>query len=167
MSESPIELVVDGKPLAFDGDPDMPLLWYLRDHAGVRGAKYGCGVGACGACTVHLDGQAVRSCVMPVAAAAGKRITTIAGLAKTGELHVLQQAWIAEDVAQCGYCQAGQLMAAADLLRRFPDPSDSQIAELSNLCRCGTYPRIRKAIRHAVALRKAGSTAGEGANHEA
>ncbi|MCB1561401.1 MAG: (2Fe-2S)-binding protein [Xanthomonadales bacterium] len=162
MTGSSIELVVDGNPLAFDGDPEMPLLWYLRDHAGATGVKYGCGVGACGACTVHLDGQAVRSCAIPVAAAAGRKITTIAGLANSGDLHVLQQAWIAEDVPQCGYCQAGQLMAAADLLRRFPDPSDNQIAELSNLCRCGTYPRIRKAIRHAVTLRKAEEGAGHG-----
>ncbi|HMM65944.1 MAG TPA: (2Fe-2S)-binding protein [Dokdonella sp.] len=149
-----IEFVVNGKPVKFEGDAQMPLLWYLRDHAQTLGVKYGCGVGACGACTVHLDGRAVRSCSMPVSAAAGQLVTTIEGLAQGDGLHALQRAWIEEDVPQCGYCQAGQIMAAADLLARKPDPSDTEIAALTNLCRCGTYPRIRKAIRRAVALRK-------------
>lgn len=149
-----IEFVLNGKPVQFEGDPQMPLLWYLRDHAHTMGVKYGCGVGACGACTVHLDGKAVRSCSMPVSAAGGQKVTTIEGLAEDGDLHALQRAWIEEDVPQCGYCQAGQIMAAADLLARKPDPSDTEIASLTNLCRCGTYPRIRKAIRRAVDLRK-------------
>ncbi|MEZ5521114.1 MAG: (2Fe-2S)-binding protein [Dokdonella sp.] len=149
-----IEFVVNGKDVTFEGDPEMPLLWYLRDHAQTLGVKYGCGVGACGACTVHLDGGAVRSCSMPVSAAAGRKVTTIEGLAQGNTLHALQRAWIEEDVAQCGYCQAGQIMAAADLLARKPDPSDEEIAALTNLCRCGTYPRIRKAIRRAVGLRQ-------------
>ena len=149
-----IEFVVNGKNVTFEGDPEMPLLWYLRDHARTLGVKYGCGVGACGACTVHVDGGAVRSCSMPVSAAAGRKVTTIEGLAQGNTLHALQRAWIEEDVAQCGYCQAGQIMAAADLLARKPDPSDEEIAALTNLCRCGTYPRIRKAIRRAVGLRQ-------------
>ncbi|MBX3697524.1 MAG: (2Fe-2S)-binding protein [Dokdonella sp.] len=149
-----IEFVVNGKDVAFEGDPEMPLLWYLRDHAQTLGVKYGCGVGACGACTVHVDGGAVRSCSMPVSAAAGRKVTTIEGLAHGNTLHALQRAWIEEDVPQCGYCQAGQIMAAADLLARKPDPSDEEIAALTNLCRCGTYPRIRKAIRRAAGLRK-------------
>ncbi len=149
-----IEFLVNGKSVSFDGDPQMPLLWYLRDHARTTGVKYGCGVGACGACTVHLDGSAVRSCSLPVSSVAGRQITTIEGLAEGETLHALQRAWIEEDVPQCGYCQAGQIMAAADLLSRNPDPADSDIAALTNLCRCGTYPRIRKAIRRAVSLRK-------------
>lgn len=149
-----IEFVVNGKPARFEGDPQMPLLWYLRDHAQTLGVKYGCGVGACGACTVHLDGRAVRSCSMPVSAAAGQEVTTIEGLAEGEDLHALQRAWIEQDVPQCGYCQAGQIMAAADLLARKPDPGDAEIAALTNLCRCGTYPRIRKAIRRAVDLRR-------------
>jgi isoquinoline 1-oxidoreductase subunit alpha len=149
-----IEFVVNGKGVTFEGDPEMPLLWYLRDHAQTLGVKYGCGVGACGACTVHLDGKAVRSCSMPVSAASGRKVTTIEGLAEGKTLHALQRAWIEEDVPQCGYCQAGQIMAAADLLARTTDPGDDEIAALTNLCRCGTYPRIRKAIRRAAKLRK-------------
>jgi isoquinoline 1-oxidoreductase alpha subunit len=149
-----IEFEVNGRTVAFEGDPQMPLLWYLRDHAHCHGVKFGCGIGACGACTVHLDGRAIRSCSMPLAGAAGRRITTIEGLAVDGVLHPLQQAWIEEDVPQCGYCQAGQIMAAADLLSHSPDPADAEIAALTNLCRCGTYPRIRKAIRRAVDLRR-------------
>jgi|SRR5688572_32267822 isoquinoline 1-oxidoreductase alpha subunit len=157
-----IELSVNGARLTFDGDPQMPLLWYLRDHAGLTGTKFGCGIAACGACTVHMDGRAVRSCVTPLSAVAGRNITTIEGLAQGGRLHAVQQAWIEEDVPQCGYCQAGQIMAAVDLLQRVSDPSDADIGTISNLCRCGTYQRIRKAIkRAAVALRaeKAGATA--------
>ena len=131
-------------------DPEMPLLWWLRDHAGLTGAKYGCGVGACGACTVLVDGTAMRSCIMPVSALAGREVTTIEGLARGGELHPVQKAWIEEDVAQCGYCQAGQILAAVDLLKRAPQPTEAEIAALPNLCRCGTYPRIRKAIRRAA-----------------
>ena len=144
-----ISLRINGREHPFEGDPDMPLLWYLRDHARLLGSKYGCGIGQCGACTVHMDGGAVRSCLLPMAALEGKAITTIEGLA--GErLHAVQQAWIDEDVAQCGYCQAGQIMAAVELLAKAPDPDDAAIAELINLCRCGTYPRIRKAIKRAA-----------------
>ena len=131
------------------------LLAVIRDHLGLRGTKYGCGKGLCGACTVHLDGVAVRSCLTRAADAAGRQLTTIEGLARTASdtgLHPVQQAWIAESVPQCGYCQAGQIMSAAALLAREPDPSDEQIrrAMSGNLCRCGTYPRIRRAIRRAV-----------------
>jgi isoquinoline 1-oxidoreductase subunit alpha len=146
-----IDLTVNVARLSFEGDSRMPLLWYLRDHARLTGTKFGCGVAACGACTVHVDGQAVRSCVTPVAAVAGRNITTIEGLAQGGRLHAVQQAWIDEDVPQCGYCQAGQIMAAVDLLRRVPEPSDADINTITNLCRCGTYPRIRKAIKRAAA----------------
>ena len=145
-----LELTVNGKPTSFAGDPSMPLLWYLRDHARLMGTKFGCGIGYCGACTVHVDGLARRACVTPMTAVAGHAVTTIEGLALAGTLHPVQQAWLDEDVPQCGYCQAGQIMAAVDLLRRRPDPSDADIAELTNLCRCGTYPRIRKAIRRAA-----------------
>jgi isoquinoline 1-oxidoreductase alpha subunit len=132
----------------------MPLLWYLRDHARLTGTKFGCGIGACGACTVHVGGTAMRACITPVAAVAGKSVTTIEGLAAGEKLHPVQRAWIEEDVPQCGYCQAGQIMAAADLLRRTPDPSLDQINAITNLCRCGTYVRIRKAIRRAATLMK-------------
>ena len=141
---------LNGGPAEARVDPEMPLLWWLRDHAGLTGAKYGCGVGACGACTVLVDGTAMRSCVMPVSALAGREVTTIEGLARGGELHPVQKAWIEEDVAQCGYCQAGQILAAVDLLKRTPKPTDVDIAAVSNLCRCGTYPRIRRAIRRAA-----------------
>jgi isoquinoline 1-oxidoreductase alpha subunit len=129
---------------------DMPLLWVIRDFLGLTGTKYGCGQSLCGACTVHLDGNPVRSCVVPISAAAGKQITTIEGLG-SGHLHPLQQAWVDCDVPQCGYCQSGQLMSAAALLRDNPKPSDAQIDEAmsGNLCRCGTYVRIRRAIRQA------------------
>ncbi len=146
-----IEFNVNGRPVRFEGAEDTPLLWYLRDHAGLTGTKYGCGVAACGACTVHVDGRATRSCSLPVSAIAGRAVTTIEGLADGDTLHPVQQAWIAEDVPQCGYCQAGQVMAAVDLLKRVPDPTDEDIATLTNLCRCGTYPRIRKAIKRAAA----------------
>ena len=140
---------INGSTRSFDGDPDMPLLWYLRDHARLTGTKYGCGIGACGACTVHVDGAAVRSCGATMGGMAGRRVQTIEALAGA-ELHAVQRAWIEDDVAQCGYCQAGQIMAAVDLLRRTPSPSDDDIAALTNLCRCGTYPRIRLAIRRAA-----------------
>ena len=147
----PIDFTLNLSPVRYDGDPAMPLLWYLRDHARLTGTKFGCGIGYCGACTVHLDGAATRSCVVPMSAVGGRRITTIEGLSPEGRLHPVQQAWIEEDVAQCGYCQAGQIMAAVDLLARKPAPSDADIAALTNLCRCGTYPRIRRAIRRAAA----------------
>lgn len=144
-----IAFQVNGKRAEFAGDPEMPLLWWLRDHAGLTGAKYGCGVGACGACTVLVDGESLRSCAAPVSAMQGRTITTIEGLSKEGALHPLQKAWIEEDVSQCGYCQVGQIMAAAALLKRNPKPADDEISAIGNLCRCGTYPRIRKAIRRA------------------
>jgi len=153
-----VKFAVNGRSREFDGDPTMPLLWYLRDHAGLTGTKFGCGIAQCGACTVHVDGDAVRSCTLPVGGLDGKQITTIEGLA-TDNLHVVQQAWVAEDVPQCGYCQAGQIMAAVELLKRKPDPSDEDINTLTNLCRCGTYPRIRKAIKRAAAMAKQESAA--------
>ena len=146
-----IRFTLNGREAAFDGDPEMPLLWYLRDHAGLTGTKFGCGAGICGACTVHLARAAVRSCSLPMSSVAGKQVTTIEGLADRS-LHAVQRAWIELDVAQCGYCQVGQVMAAVDLLRRHPNPADADIATLTNLCRCGTYPRIRSAIRRAAEL---------------
>ncbi len=146
---------VNGSAREFDGDGEMPLLWYLRDHAGLTGTKYGCGRGLCGACTVLLDGQPLRSCVLPVSAAAGRSITTIEGLADGERLHPVQQAWLDEDVAQCGYCQAGQVLATVALLERNPEPGDADIESITNLCRCGTYVRIRRAIaRAAKGMRK-------------
>ena len=135
-----------------DIDESTPLLWVLRDSLGLVGTKYGCGIAQCGACTVHLNGAPVRSCSVPVSAAAGQRITTIEGLAVDGKLHPLQSAWIEHDVPQCGYCQAGQIMSAAALLKQKPNPTDADIdaAMNGNICRCGTYPRIRRAI-HAAA----------------
>ncbi len=145
---------LNGKDVSFDGAEDMPLLWYLRDHAELRGTKFGCGIASCGACTVHVDGRATRSCRTPVGILEGRSITTIEGLADGETLHAVQQAWIEEDVPQCGYCQAGQLMAAADLLTRVAEPDDTDIATITNICRCGTYPRIRKAIKRAAAIAK-------------
>ena len=143
-------------------DPAMPLLWALRDGLNLTGTKFGCGVAACGACTVHVDGQAVRSCVTPLSAVAGKRIVTIEALGTPGQPHALQAAWIAHQVPQCGYCQSGMLMAAAALLTKTPNPSDADIdAAITNLCRCGTYPRIRAAIKTAAAaLRSAKAVPG-------
>jgi len=149
-----VEFTINGQRASFDGDETMPLLWYLRDYARLTGTKFGCGIGACGACTVHINGEATRSCLVPLAAVAGRRVTTIEGLAQGNSLHVVQRAWIEEDVPQCGYCQAGQIMAAVDLLKRKPEPSAEDINTISNLCRCGTYPRIRKAILRAAALMK-------------
>ncbi len=150
---------VNGKRAEFNGDSSTPLLWVIRDHLDLKGTKYGCGIGQCGACTVHLDGRAVRSCVTPVTAANGKSITTIEGLAPSeNQLHPVQIAWLENDVPQCGYCQAGQIMAAADLLSRIPDPDDDAIdAQMTNICRCGTYVRIRKAIHRAAELSAAGN----------
>jgi len=146
---APLAITINGKPYEHDGDPSMPLLWFLRDTLRLTGTKFGCGVGACGACTVLVDGKAARSCLLPMQNAAGHQVTTIEGLAGDG-LHPVQQAWIEEDVPQCGYCQAGQIVAAVDLLQRKPKPNDDDIATISNLCRCGTYPRIRKAILRAA-----------------
>jgi isoquinoline 1-oxidoreductase alpha subunit len=146
-----IKLTVNGREQQFDGDPEMPLLWYLRDVLGQTGTKFGCGMALCGACTVHLDGTATRACITPVAAAAGKQVTTIEGLAADVG-HPLQKAWQTLNVAQCGYCQPGQIMQAAWLLKTKPNPSDEDIdaAMSGNICRCGTYTRIRAAIRLAV-----------------
>jgi isoquinoline 1-oxidoreductase alpha subunit len=146
-----IMLTVNGHEQRFDGDPDMPLLWYLRDVLGQTGTKFGCGMAVCGACTVHLDGNATRACITPVAAAAGKQVTTIEGLSPDLG-HPLQKAWQALNVAQCGYCQPGQIMQAAWLLKTKPAPSDEDIdaAMSGNLCRCGTYTRIRAAIKLAA-----------------
>jgi isoquinoline 1-oxidoreductase alpha subunit len=143
-----LKLKVNGKEASFDGDPNMPLLWYLRDIAGLTGAKYGCGVALCGACTVHIDGVAIRSCQATLGETVGKSITTIEGLSADGS-HPLQAAWRELNVAQCGYCQCGQIMQAASLLKEKPKPTDDDIdAQMSgNLCRCGTYPRIRAAIK--------------------
>ncbi|WP_395669076.1 (2Fe-2S)-binding protein [Rhodoferax sp.] len=146
-----MELHINGATVTVDAEPDMPLLWVLRDGLNMTGTKFGCGIAACGACTVHLDGQAVRSCVLPVAAAQGKKIRTIEALGSADKQHALQAAWIAEQVPQCGYCQSGMLMAAAALLERTPRPTDSDIdAAMTNLCRCGTYQRVRKAIHRAA-----------------
>jgi isoquinoline 1-oxidoreductase alpha subunit len=137
-----------------DVEPEMPLLWALREHLALTGTKYGCGIAQCGSCTVHLDGRPVRSCTVPVSAAAGKRITTIEGLAKGSEPHPVQAAWTDIGVPQCGYCQSGQIMSAAALLAEKPNPTDADIdaAMAGNLCRCGTYLRIRQAIKRAAAL---------------
>lgn len=151
------ELKINGRAYYPDGDPDMPLLWYLRDVLRLTGTKFGCGVGTCGACSVLIDGKVQRACMTPVKVAIGHVITTIEGLATDAGLHPLQRAWIEEDVAQCGYCQAGQIMAAADLLARNPNPGDDDIAKIPNLCRCGTYPRIRRAIKRAAQIAREGS----------
>ncbi|HTE10283.1 MAG TPA: (2Fe-2S)-binding protein [Chitinophagaceae bacterium] len=151
------KFIVNKKEYEADVPADMPLLWVLRDVIGLTGTKFGCGIAQCGACTVHLNGEAVRSCVTLVARAAGQQITTIEGLSPDST-HVLQRAWLEEDVPQCGYCQSGQLMSAAVLLRENPHPTDSDIddAMSGNICRCGTYPRIRKAIHLAAKLQNEG-----------
>jgi len=148
----PVIAKVNGKPVSFNAEPDTPLLWAIREELGMTGTKFGCGIAACGACSVHVDGVVTRSCSVPVSDVAGKSITTIEGLSGAdGTLHALQAAWIAHQVPQCGYCQSGQLMAAAALLAATPKPTDAQIDEaMTNICRCGTYPRIRAAI-HAAA----------------
>ena len=146
------KLQVNGKTHSLDVEPEMPLLWVLRNELGLTGTKYGCGIAQCGACTVLLDGKAVRSCQLQVSAAEGKQITTIEGLSKDGTLNRVQAAWVAEDVPQCGYCQSGQIMSATALLTRTPNPDDSDIdaAMAGNICRCGTYVRIRRAIKRAA-----------------
>jgi isoquinoline 1-oxidoreductase alpha subunit len=162
-SETTMDLSVNGQTRALpeaDAPPDMPLLWVLRDVLQLTGTKFGCGVAACGACTVHVDGQAVRSCVTPLAAVQGKSVRTIEALGTEAQPHVLQKAWVAHQVPQCGYCQSGMLMAAADLLARNRDPSDADIdAAITNICRCGTYPRIREAIKTAARSLRGGVTA--------
>lgn len=148
-----INFNVNGKPVQFDGDPEMPLLWYLREDAKLKGTKFGCGIAQCGACTLHLNGVATRSCVVPMSAVADANVLTIEGIASEEALHPVQQAWIENDVPQCGYCQSGQIMATLDLLQRIPIPTDADIdANMSNICRCGTYNRIRKAIHRAADL---------------
>jgi aerobic-type carbon monoxide dehydrogenase small subunit (CoxS/CutS family) len=145
-----ITLTVNGRAHAIDVEPDTPLLWVLRDTLGLTGTKFGCGIAECGACTVHVDGKAVRSCMFPVSSADGTQITTIEGLARNGELHPVQQTWIAQQVPQCGYCQSGMIMAVAAFLDAHPRPTDEEIdASITNICRCGTFARIRRAI-HAV-----------------
>jgi isoquinoline 1-oxidoreductase alpha subunit len=147
---------VNGRPVTVDVEDDMPLLWVLRDELGLTGSKYGCGIAACGACTVHLDGEPVRSCALPVTAVEGRRVTTIEGLSADGA-HPVQKAWVDLQVPQCGYCQSGQIMAAVALLDRQKRPTDADIAAaMSNLCRCGTYPRIRAAIHRVADAAKGG-----------
>jgi isoquinoline 1-oxidoreductase alpha subunit len=146
-----IRLSINGRTVEVDADPNTPLLWVIREQVGLTGTKYGCGVAQCGACTVQVDGAAVRSCVMPASAVAGKQITTIEGLASGDRLHKVQQAWLEHDVPQCGYCQAGMIMAVAALLREKPRPTDADIdAAITNICRCGTFQQVREAI-HAAA----------------
>jgi isoquinoline 1-oxidoreductase subunit alpha len=150
-----INLTVNGQSHQLDIEPETPLLWALRDEIGLTGTKYGCGIAQCGACTVHVDGQAMRSCSVAVSDVAGAQITTIEGLSADGS-HPVQKAWLAEDVPQCGYCQSGQIMAAAAFLKETPTPTDADIdAGITNICRCGTYPRIRAAIHRAATLMKA------------
>jgi len=147
-----IKLTINGKTHEVDVEPDTPLLWVIRDTIGMTGTKYGCGIAQCGACTVHLDGQAVRSCGLAVSDAAGKKITTIEGLADNGKLHRVQQAWIDNDVPQCGYCQSGMIMAVAALLKEKPKPTEADIDNaITNICRCGTYQQVRAGIHAAIA----------------
>ena len=156
-----IRLNVNGKQYDIDVENDTPLLWALRENVGLTGTRYGCGVAQCGACTVHMDGIAIRSCSLPVSEAANKTITTIEGLAQNNKLHAVQQAWIEADVPQCGYCQSGMIMAAAALLKDKPKPTDADIdAAMTNICRCGTYSRIRAAIHQAAGNTSAASING-------
>jgi isoquinoline 1-oxidoreductase subunit alpha len=144
-------LTINGQSHNIDVDPNTPLLWVIREQVGLTGTKYGCGIAQCGACTVHMDGEAVRSCSLPVSAAEGKQITTIEGLAQGGTLHKVQKAWIDHDVPQCGYCQCGMIMAVAALLKEKPKPTDADINKsITNICRCGTFQQVREAI-HAAA----------------
>lgn len=149
------KIILNGKSTDVDIEPEMPLLWFLREEIGLRGTKFGCGLGLCGACTVHVDGQPVRSCVTPVSAAEGAEVTTIEGLGSRGTPHPVQVAWLKEQVPQCGYCQSGMQMAAAAFLEKNEAPSDEDIeAEISNICRCGTYERVRAAIKLAAETKK-------------
>lgn len=149
-----VSFQINNNPVQFEGEPDTPLLWALRDHFKLTGTKYGCGIGRCGSCTVHIDGKARRSCTTAVSSLEGKSVVTIEGLAGSDEkLHPVQQAWLEEDVPQCGYCQPGLIMTTVDFLQSHPQPSDEDInANIDNLCRCGTYVRVRKAIKRAAEL---------------
>jgi len=152
-----ISFTLNGESIQVDAPDDMPLLWVLRDKLGLTGTKYGCGMALCGACTVHIDGSATRCCVLPIVAVAGRQVTPIEGLGTEANLHAVQQAWIDEQVPQCGYCQPGMIMAVASFLKSTPEPDDAAINEaITNICRCGTYPRIRKAIHRAAAALRAG-----------
>ena len=155
-----ISLSINGSPASVEADPDTPLLWVLRDHLELTGTKFGCGMALCGACTVFIDGRPARSCTTPVSAVTGRRVTTIEALANTRVGKVVQEAWIAESVPQCGYCQSGQVMSATALLSATPQPTDAQIDEAmaGNLCRCATYPRIRAAIKRAAKTLESGAT---------
>ncbi len=155
-----IETTVNGKAVAIDAEPDTPLLWALREDLGLTGTKFGCGISACGACSVHVDGEVTRSCSVPVSAVAGKSVTTIEGLkSEDGTLHKVQQAWIDAQVPQCGYCQSGQIMAAVALIEKTSAPSAEQVDEaMTNICRCGTYVRIRAAIHHAAGSANVGGS---------
>jgi isoquinoline 1-oxidoreductase alpha subunit len=149
-----VSFKINSKAVTFDGEADTPLLWVIRDELRMTGTKFGCGIGQCGACTIHVNGAAQRSCVTPVSSIDGMSVTTIEGLAAVDDdLHPVQQAWLEYDVPQCGYCQAGQIMATVDFLKKYPEPSDEEINQnITNLCRCGTYARIRKAIHRAAEL---------------
>jgi isoquinoline 1-oxidoreductase subunit alpha len=154
------QFLLNGKPKTVDVNPDMPLLWVLRDHFNMTGTKFGCGLGLCGACTVHINGDAIRSCITPISSVAGKKVTTIEGLS-SDHSHPVQQAWIEIDVPQCGYCQSGQIMTASAFLAKTPHPTEDQIddAMTGNICRCGTYDRIRKAIHEAARIQAGGAKA--------
>lgn len=153
-----INLSINGKSYSYDGDDDMPLLWFIRENAGLSGTKYGCGIGLCGSCTVHVNGEAIRSCSVPMSEAAGSEITTIEDLAKDNTLHFVQRAWIKEDVPQCGYCQSGQIMATIKFLEEFPNPTDEDIDNYhTNICRCGSYDDMRRAIHLAAKLQNEGA----------
>jgi isoquinoline 1-oxidoreductase alpha subunit len=146
-----VTFVLNGSEVNVDVPDEMPVLWMLRDRLGLTGAKYGCGIAQCGACTIHVDGKAIRSCMLPAASVSGKTVVTIEGLSDNGQLHPVQQAWIEEQVPQCGYCQPGLIMSVTAFLRDHPQPDDAAIDEnITNICRCGTYPRIRKAIHRAA-----------------
>jgi len=159
------KFILNGKPTTVDVNPEMPLLWVLRDALNMTGTKFGCGMALCGACTVHINGEATRSCITPISAVAGKKVTTIEGLSATSS-HPVQKAWMEIDVPQCGYCQSGQIMSAAALIAKTPKPTDAQIddAMTGNLCRCGTYPRIKKAIHRAAEIQAAGAKASANAD---
>jgi isoquinoline 1-oxidoreductase alpha subunit len=151
-----IDFSINKKPVSVDVDPEMPLLWVVRDELQLKATKFGCGRAMCGACTLHVDGEVYRSCSLPVQYAAGKEVTTLEGLSTEAQIHPIQQAWIEEEVPQCGYCQPGFMMAAAKLIQEIPNPSDEDIkSNISNICRCGTHPRIIKAIKRAAAIQQA------------